>query len=167
MLMFLLSLLFVAGGVAGIRQGELMGWMITAFFGLCAAAMAAAPWIRERREKQAAQSLTVDDWGVRRTLGSGGEEALAWADLTEVMILTTADGPYAEDMFFVLRGKGDTGVLVGQGLASQHKLLGTLQERLRDLDNEEFIRAMGSTQEARFVIWPPGKKSEASKVTTP
>ncbi|MDB5806692.1 MAG: hypothetical protein JWN73_4014 [Betaproteobacteria bacterium] len=157
-LIFILSLLFVAGGVAGIRRGELMGWEVAGFFGLCAAVMVAAPWLRKRREKRMAQSLTIDDWGVRRTLGTGKEEALAWAELTEVMILTTADGPFAEDVFFMLRGAGDTGVLVGQELAMQHKLLDALQARLPDLDNEAIIRAMGSTEEARFVVWPPQTK---------
>jgi len=103
-------------------------------------------------------SLTVDDWGVRRKLGAGKEakeEALAWEKIAEVSIITTSDGPFAEDVFFALRGSDGTGVLVAQSLAVEHGMLKQLQTRLPDLDNEAIVRAMGSTTEARFILWPP------------
>jgi hypothetical protein len=157
--LFVTSLVLAGGGLAGVLQGKATGWLVLIFFLLCAAAQAAAPWISARWKKKAVLStLTVDDWGVRRHLSDGQEESLAWAELHQVMILTNADGPFADDLYFALLSARHSGVLVNQSLAAEHHLLGTLQQRLPDLDNEAIIRAMGSTQEARFVIWPPEKK---------
>ena len=158
-LIFIVSLLLAAGGWAGVRRGDVFGWVATGFFLLCAAAMAAAPWLRARQGKVVAQTVTVDDWGVRRTMGDL-KEAVAWTELTEVSIFTTSEGPFVDDLFFVLRGAGESGVVVSQELAAEHKLLENLQARLPDLDNETVIGAMGSTGDARFVIWPPADKEK-------
>ncbi|HEY4371129.1 MAG TPA: hypothetical protein VGN52_04360 [Burkholderiales bacterium] len=153
--MILASLIMAAVGLPMIFAGQLAGWAATGLFLLCAAVLVAMPRFRARQTALPRDLLAIDDTGIRRILGDGRGEALAWADLSEVMILTTADGPFAEDVFFVLRGAGEAGVMVGQGLAVEHHLLEELQRRLPDLDNEAVIRAMGSTQEARFVVWPP------------
>ena len=46
--------------------------------------------------------IRVDDRGVRRELPNGKVERVAWDDLVEVSIMTTSDGPVADDVFFVL-----------------------------------------------------------------
>lgn len=159
--MILASLVMAGMGLPAIFAGEILGWAATGLFLLCAAALVLAPRFRAKQAAQPKDLLAIDDTGVRRFLADGRSEALAWAELREVSIVTTADGPYAEDVFVVLRGAGEGGVMVGQGLAIEHKLLEELQRRLPDLDNEAIIRAMGSTQEARFVVWPPQPKTAA------
>jgi hypothetical protein len=154
------SLLLAASGMAGVMQGRPSGWWVLLFFASCALVFVLAPWIHAARRRKAMQSLMIDDWGVRRRLAQGGEEAVAWTDLAEVLLLTTDAGPFAEDVFFALRAIDGSGVLVGQGLATEHGLLGTLQARLPDLNNEAIIEAMGSTANARFVLWPPQHKQE-------
>ena len=67
-------------------------------------------------------------------------------------MLTTADGPFAEDMFFVLAGRDGSGCVVPQSASESGQLLERLQ-RLPGFDNEAFIRAMGSSEDARFVCW--------------
>jgi len=86
------------------------------------------------------------------------DESIAWDALAEVSIITTSDGPFADDVFFALQNADGSGVLVPQGLAVEHELLKELQTRLPDMDNEAIIRAMGSATEARFVLWPPQDK---------
>jgi hypothetical protein len=152
------SLLLAAGGLAGVLQGRASGWWVMLFFLCCAMVLALAPWVNAARGGRNMQSLTVDDWGIRRPLASGGEEAVAWADLAEVLILTTDEGPFAEDVFFALRAADGSGVLVGQGLATEHDLLEILQARLPGLDNEAIIAAMGSTENAQFRLWPAQDK---------
>jgi hypothetical protein len=152
------SLALAIGGLAGVAQGDAKGWWIFGFFTLCAMIISAAPRLRMLRERAVAKAprLVIDAAGVRRDLGEQ-VEAVRWDALAEVWIVTTADGPFAEDVFFVLRGAGETGVVVPQGLAVEHNLLGELQARLPDLNNEAIIRAMGCADDARFVIWPPEK----------
>jgi hypothetical protein len=96
--------------------------------------------------------IHIDDHGVRRELADGKVEQVAWDDLREVAVLTTGDGPFAEDVFFVLAGQGGTGCVIPQSTPESSQLLEQLQ-RLPGFDNEAFIRAMGSTTDATFVCW--------------
>ena len=101
-----------------------------------------------RRRQQ--PSVRFSDEGIRRDLGRGQTEEVAWTALMAVEVMTTADGPGAEDVFFVLRGQPG-GCVVPQS----HMPTGLL-ERLQTLpgfDNEALIRAMASTEEASFVCW--------------
>ncbi len=81
----------------------------------------------------------------------GKTERVAWAGLRSVDILTTADGPFAPDVFFLLIGTVG-GCAVPQGATGYEALLQRLQA-LPGFDNEAFIRAMGSTEEASFACW--------------
>ncbi len=98
------------------------------------------------------QRIHIDDRGVRRELPDGKVEQVAWDDVQEVAVLTTGDGPFAEDVFFVLAGRGGTGCIVPQGAPESTQLLERLQ-RLPGFDNEAVIRAMSSTEDAIFVCW--------------
>src|SRR5262245_9150719 len=97
-------------------------------------------------------TIKVDDRGVRRELANGTVELVAWDGLDEVSVLATADGPFAEDVFFVLAGREGSGCVVPQGAPESGELLERLQ-RLPGFDNEAFIRAMSSTDDERFVCW--------------
>jgi len=97
-------------------------------------------------------AIKIDDRGVRRELTNGKVEQVRWDGLEEVSVLTTADGPFAEDVFFLLAGRDGSGCVVPQGAPESGELLERLQ-RLPGFDNEAFIRAMSSTDDARFVCW--------------
>jgi hypothetical protein len=97
-------------------------------------------------------AIHIDDHGVRRELPGGKVEQVAWDDLLEVAVLTTSDGPFADDVFFVLAGRDGMGCVVPQGAPESRQLLERLQ-RLPGFDNEAFIRAMSSTDDATFVCW--------------
>ncbi|MGZ3420651.1 MAG: hypothetical protein ACXVEF_05760 [Polyangiales bacterium] len=101
--------------------------------------------------------VIVDTLGVRRTLRDGSVESIAWASLDEVAIVTTSEGPFAEDVFYVLR-EGDHGVVVSQEAATEIALLDWLQ-RLPGFRNEAVIEAMGSVDDARFVCWQKERKA--------
>jgi len=99
-----------------------------------------------------ASRIQITDEGVTRKLGRLGRrsESVTWAELTEVRIHTTAGGPFAEDVFFVLVGS-DGGCVVPQGEVPAGFL-----ERLQALpgfDNEALIAAMSSTSENDFLCW--------------
>ena len=96
-------------------------------------------------------AVTFDDIGVTRTLPNGQAEAVTWAALREVTILTTASGPFEDDVLWVLSGDG-SGCLVPSLTPGMEALLPRLQE-LPGFDNEAVIQAMGSTEGAQFVCW--------------
>jgi len=94
----------------------------------------------------------IDDRVVRRELGDGKIEEVAWEDLVEVQIVTTDEGPFVDDVFFLLAGRDGTGVCVPQGAPGSEPLLDRLQH-LPNFDNDQVIQAMMCSQNARFVCW--------------
>jgi hypothetical protein len=96
-------------------------------------------------------SVRIDDWGVRRLDASN--EAIAWADLVKVEIVTTDEGPWSEDLFFLLEGVDGKGVAIAGGLAQDCGLIAALQQRLPDIDNDAIIQGASSTENARFLVW--------------
>lgn len=80
-----------------------------------------------------------------------GPERLAWSELAEVEIVTTDDGPFADDVFWVLHG-GGKGLVVPQTAAGTDALLERLQA-LPGFRNEAVIQAMGSDGPGRFLCW--------------
>src|SRR5687768_8226449 len=104
------------------------------------------------KRKPAVPAVTVDDRGVRRVLGKGKVEAVEWKDLVEVEIVTTDEGPWVDDVFFLLVGGDGTGCCVPQGAPGSETLLDRLQA-LPEFDNGKVIEAMACSENARFVCW--------------
>jgi hypothetical protein len=96
--------------------------------------------------------VDFDDVGVTRRLPSGGTEFVSWAELRQVMVITTDEGPLLEDVYFMLTGTGDNGCAIPQMADG----VGPLVERLVKLpgfDDNKLREAMGCTSNARFVCW--------------
>jgi hypothetical protein len=81
----------------------------------------------------------------------GAVERLAWPDLRIVEIITTGNGPYAPDVFWVLSGTSG-GCAIPQGATGDHAMLERLQT-LPGFDNKAVIEAMGSSVNRRFLCW--------------
>jgi len=95
--------------------------------------------------------VEINDIFVRRTLDSGRVEEVLWRELSEVRVITTADGPFAEAMFFVLIGTKGNGCVVPYSAADPALLL-----RLRALsgfDNRRVTQALASTIDCQFSVW--------------
>jgi hypothetical protein len=93
---------------------------------------------------------TIDRNGVSRTLDDGSVARVNWADLVEVALVTVDQGPFAEDLFFVLGdARGNRCLLPG---AKAAVLLPRLQ-RLPGFDNQQVQRAADGFDEAHFVCW--------------
>jgi hypothetical protein len=108
-----------------------------------------------KRKARPAPCVFIDDLVVRRELGGGAIEEVAWEDLVEVQIVTTDEGPFVDDVFFLLVGRDGSGVCVPQGAPGSETLLDRLQ-KLPSFDNGEVIRAMVCSENARFVCWKKG-----------
>jgi hypothetical protein len=121
-------------------------------------------WIFERiRKKKSAPASTVqssivavDDDKVSCWRPNGSVESVTWAELQAVLIHTTGDGPFVDDLFWVLAGQRSRCVIpdTAQGV---DLLLEQLQQ-LPGFQNEVLIEAMSSTTEQMFLCWQ--KKNE-------
>ncbi|WP_153415157.1 hypothetical protein [Nocardia macrotermitis] len=95
--------------------------------------------------------VEINDKFVRRTLDNGRIEEVLWGDLSEVRVITTADGPFAEAMFFVLIGTKGNGCVVPRSAADTGFLV-----RLRSLpgfDNRRVNQAIDTTLDRQFSVW--------------
>jgi len=81
----------------------------------------------------------------------GRTERVAWDDLQRVEILTTTDGPYAPDAFWVLSGT-DSGCVIPWGATGDSELLERLQ-RLPRFDNMAVINTAPRTKKAMTLCW--------------
>jgi hypothetical protein len=111
------------------------------------------------RQKRKPDRVSVTTEVVTRLRPDGIQETVRWDDLAEVEIITTDDGPWSEDVFWLLRGSdGKGGCAVPQGAEGANELLVALQ-RLPGFDNKAVIEAMGCTSDARFVCWNRNAKT--------
>jgi hypothetical protein len=96
--------------------------------------------------------IEIDADGVQRVLADGSLECVRWDGLTEIRIATTANGPFSEDLFWMLFGPDRcTGVAL-PGSYVDEALLRRFQA-LPGFDNDQVIAAMSSTRKAQFVVW--------------
>ncbi|RNL80913.1 hypothetical protein [Nocardioides marmorisolisilvae] len=109
--------------------------------------------IFRRRTRNAEHSVEIvfDDEGARRLYRGETTHRVSWADLERVALRTTDDGPFAEDLFWVLVGSRGTGFVIPSSLIP-HGMVERLQQ-LPGFDNEAVIQAMQSVTENVFVAW--------------
>ncbi len=95
--------------------------------------------------------IEFDDRSVKLSHPKKSTEEVLWSDLHEVEIVTTDDGPWACDWYWVLHG-ASSGIAVPQGATGEVGLLERLQ-RLPGFDNEAVIRAGPHTDNHRVTCW--------------
>ena len=81
----------------------------------------------------------------------GTVERVSWADLQRVEVVTTDEGPFVPDVFWVLHGT-EGGCAVPQGATGDSELLERLQA-LPGFDNGAVIEAMSCASDRRFLCW--------------
>jgi hypothetical protein len=100
--------------------------------------------------------VSFDDYVIRVKLPSGANSHLSWDDIGAVNIVTTSDGPFAPDLFWLVQSLDKkTNLTIPMGAEGEHDLLRAMQHRLAGFDNMAVIEAMSSTGPAGFVIWDP------------
>ncbi len=131
---------------------------------LCLAAVARARAVRVAPAGEVQVVVTPD--GVTVAPPGSQPSSIGWAQLVEVAVVTTSDGPLADDVFLLLRGADGSACLVPSPLAAD--LLARLV-RLPGFDHERFITAMASTSDAGFLCWRgrPGEALVAAEAPPP
>lgn len=165
------SAVLAIGGMLIIRSGESAGWWLLLGCSLTAALVILRPFAPSSERDADGEALDVSPWGVRRYDHAGLHEAVSWADLSEVAVVTTAEDRDIEDVYLVLRGRNNNGVIVPHSLAVESGILSELHLRLSDFDSQAFIDALASTVSKEFVLWraltPVSPLHNGSRTTTP
>lgn len=111
--------------------------------------------LKENREKRLFPEkefiIEITEEKVSCIRPDGRIEEVAWEELTKIEIQTTDQGPFVEDVFWILHGN-DRGCVIPQGATNNEALLSRLQE-IPGFNNEILIEAMGCTDNAGFLIW--------------
>ncbi len=98
--------------------------------------------------------VTYDAEAITVKRPNGQTESVRWLELGAVIIETTDEGPFTTDVFWIRMGReAKSGCIVPAGATGENELLRELQRRLPDVDNENLINAMGSTDNQKFLIW--------------
>jgi hypothetical protein len=147
--------------LAGIALRDRVPWYATAFFAGCLVigVLSMLSILGDPSDDRAqTEHLTIDDVGITRT-APDLREHVAWGDIARVRILTTDQGPWLEDVFFVVDSRNGDGCVVTHDLAVRSGLLEALQSRLEGVNNAAVIEAMCSAEAREFTIWE-AKRSE-------
>lgn len=78
-------------------------------------------------------------------------EQITWADIAEISVITTDEGPFVPDVWLILMGK-DCSCSIPQG-APKFDEIYDIVSKYDGFDFEEFIKAMGSSDNAKFNVW--------------
>ncbi len=104
-------------------------------------------------DNQAETSLQVEltEDGVIYHQSDGVSRTVLWDELQAVLLQTTDEGPFAEDVWWILVDD-DGHCVIPQGASGEAELLVQLQH-LPGFDNDAVIAAMGSVENKQFVCW--------------
>jgi hypothetical protein len=107
---------------------------------------------RARLDPESQFVIHMTDSAVSCQRPDGMVETVRWDDLERIDILTNSDGPFAPDCFWLLIGPETTGCCIPQGATGDVELL-TRMQQLPGFNNQVFMEALGSHQEAIFTCW--------------
>jgi hypothetical protein len=102
-------------------------------------------------------TLEVDGDEIRFRRMSGTRGTTRWEDVNRVTIRTTDEGPFVEDVFFVLETTHEV-LVVPQPARGCDELLDRLQQ-LPGFDNEAVIQSMACTDNQEFLCWQRAPRS--------
>jgi hypothetical protein len=163
-LMLLLNGVFaVLSLVMVIGENSRDGWMGLLLFGGGTAFLSYTHW--RACQPQPREKVTFDDVSVTRKLLTGKLETIRWDEVDRIRIVTTDEGPFSEDMFWVFENAAQTkGCFIENGAEGLKPLLSHIQT-FKGFDNFKVIEASGSTRNAEFVVWTKAAPASASPPT--
>lgn len=106
-------------------------------------------WFRRPKKRE---RIVVDDSGVVRHMINGDTESVLWSEIQQVTVITTDEGPWLEDVFFMLMVDESSGCCVPQ-MAEGAKAVVDRILKLPGFNEAMFREAMGCTSNRRFVCW--------------
>jgi hypothetical protein len=130
------------------------GWLLLAFLAVPFVFLAVSRnQARRSIERVENAELHVDEFGARRLLATGREEAVEWGELAEVEVLTANTGPYrSAGGVVILAATEERGCLVPIDKVADCGLLEQLQ-RLPGFDPNVFTSALVAPPTTRTTCW--------------
>jgi hypothetical protein len=101
-------------------------------------------------QSEAASPLELTDTGATYRQPDGVTRTLRWDDLRGVLIETTDQGPFVEDVWWILIDSAGH-CLIPQEVGGEALL--TRLQQLPNFDNDAVIAAMASVENNLFVCW--------------
>ena len=99
--------------------------------------------------------VRLDDHGITAAFPNGEILAIAWTEVRRVTIETNDSGPWGADFWWLLEGENGR-CAYPQGATGELEALAAFPSKFPGFSHEVFIRANGSTWNARFLCWERG-----------
>lgn len=99
-----------------------------------------------------AEQLAITKEALRATYAGQKQEVVPWKDVQEIRIVTTDQGPAQEDVFWVFLHHDGKRLLRVPGSLVDDAALDVLMQLAR-FDHDQFIKSMGSADNAVFRVW--------------
>ncbi|WP_158678190.1 hypothetical protein [Pseudoalteromonas sp. T1lg23B] len=152
--LIVISIAFVAAGVITYSE-EGIPWG-TIFFGFCLLVSLFEPIRRKNQETDDVHKnefVEFDKIGIKRVVPNSIEEYILWKDIDEIAITTSDEGPFVDDLHWMLMNQDKTkGVAISNDAEGFSELLTEFQG-LQGFNNEAVIQAMGCADNNWFVVW--------------
>lgn len=97
-------------------------------------------------------TYVVNEDGIIRETSNGLTKRINWSEVTKISILTTDQGPFFDDFFYVFQAESLV-MMLPLGISVKIDLLTWLQKKFPDINPEAVIAASGSAQNAVFPLW--------------
>lgn len=96
-------------------------------------------------------SIAFDSEKILSRQASGSEKIILWDKMTSIKIITTNQGPYKNDVFWVIESKNDR-IVFSMGTEGEEAFLSKAQ-KLEGFNNKVFIDAMSCADNNEFYCW--------------
>lgn len=105
------------------------------------------------RKKYIPERVECDNDKIVRYVPDGSIESVEWSMLNEIRIITTDEGPWSEDIYWLFIGINESeGCAVSNSAEGFSKLFDYF-ENLSGFKDDIVVKAMGCTTNASFTVW--------------
>lgn len=140
-------------GIMAVREGGATVWWMAGACIVLAAVMLLRPLLPAFGTASRAESLDVSPWGLLMFDDGQLRDSVSWADLEEVAVVTTPDGPRGDDSYLVLRGSSGNGVIIPHAMAVTSGVLIALSRQVAHFDDTQLTAAMASPDDGVHIVW--------------
>jgi hypothetical protein len=144
------SIIFVVIGVVMIRDGDRLGWTMTAFFGACFVVAIFQPRMDRFRLNLDKYTLVItpDDFACEHRQRK--RESIRWADVNQIWYITTDTGPRLPDEWFLFDGENG-GCSFPTEAEGMKAMWDEIEQRFPGFDYDPIVK--GPIVVARHLCW--------------